>query len=103
MIVRHLILSFVLLTNTSFVQRAPLTSGSALAQPATRNSSGFDRTYKLTFRNAVQDKNFYLLSLFSETSRSSKTLKRNKAMKELFDEKLQASGMAAHCDDVGCV
>src|SRR2546423_7649333 len=103
MIVRHLILSFVLLTNTLFVQRAPLTSGSALAQPATRNSSGFDRTYKLTFRNAVQDKNFYLLSLFQRHRAVRRLLSENEAMKELFDEKLQASGMAAHCDDVGCV
>ena len=64
MMLRHLILSFVLLTNTSFAQNAGL------------NSSGFDSTYKLTLHNAVQDKNFYLLSLFQQTSRSSKTLKQ---------------------------
>src|SRR5205085_10683017 len=104
MIFRHLLLSLLLLTNTSLAQIAgPPHSCFAVAQYAALNSSGFDRTSKLTFRNAVQDKNFYLLSLFQRHRAVRKLLSENKAMKELFDEKLQASGMAAHCDDVGCV
>src|SRR5258705_2235444 len=89
-VLRHLILSFVLLTNTSFAQNPRL------------NSSGFDSTYKLTLRNAVQDKNFYLLSLFQQNPEIRKLLTRNKALKRLSNEKLQALRTAANCNDVSC-
>ena len=110
---RHLILSFVLLTNTSFAQNPllnssgfdsthnPLTNAS-FAQNEVLNSSGFDSTYKLTLRNAVQDKNFYLLSLFQRHPEIRKLLRENKALKKLSDDKLQALRMAANCNDVGC-
>jgi len=113
MMLRHLILSFVLLTNTSFAQNPrlnssgfesthnPLTNAS-FAQNEGLNSSGFDSTYKLTLRNAVQDKNFYLLSLFQQNPEIRKLLRGNKALKKLFDYKLQALRMAANCNDVGC-
>src|SRR2546425_12513752 len=90
MMLRHLILSFVLLTNTSFAQNAGL------------NSSGFDSTYKLTLRNAVQDKNFYLLSLFQRHREVRELLRGNKALKKLSNDKLQALRMAANCNEVGC-
>src|SRR5258705_11759685 len=90
MMLRHLILSFVLLTNTSFTQNPRL------------NSSGFDNTYKLTLRNAVQDKNFYLLSLFQQNPEIRKLLRENKTLKKLSAEKLRALRMAANCNDVGC-
>ena len=88
---RHLILSLVLLTNASFAQNAAL------------NSSGFDSTYKLTFRNAVQDKNFYLLSLFQRNPEVGKLLRENKALKKLSNDKRQALRMAANCNDVACL
>ena len=90
MMLRHLILSLVLLTNTSFAQNAGL------------NSSGFDSTYKLTLRNAVQDKNFYLLSLFQRNREVGKLLRGNKVLKKLSNDKLQALRMAANCNDVSC-
>ena len=110
---RHLILSFVLLTNTSFAQNLrlnssgfdsthnPLTNAS-FAQNEVLNSSGFDSTYRLTLLNAVQDKNFYLLSLFQRHPEIRKLLRENKALKKLSDDKLQALRMAANCNDVGC-
>jgi len=110
---RHLILSFVLLTNTSFAPNSrlnssgfdsthnPLTNAS-FAQNEVLNSSGFDSTYRLTLRNAVQDKNFYLLSLFQRHPEIRKLLRENKALKKLSDDKLQALRMAANCNDVGC-
>src|SRR5882724_7469844 len=112
-VLRHLILSFVLLTNTSFAQNPRLNSSSyyrtqnsltnaSIAQNAGLNSSGFDSTYKLTLRNAVQDKNFYLLSLFQQHPEIRKLLRENKALKKLSDDKLQALRMAANCNDVGC-
>src|SRR6266446_5450815 len=87
---RHLILALALLTNTSFAQRAALTS------------SGFDSTYKLTFHNAVQDKNFYLLSLFQRHPKVRKLLSGDKALTKLADDKLQMLRMAANCNDVDC-
>src|SRR5882724_13515718 len=109
---RHLILSFVLITNTSFAPNSrlnssgfdsthnPLTNAS-FAQNEVLNSSGFDSTYRLTLRNAVQDKNFYLLSLFQRHPEIRKLLRENKALKKLSDDKLQALRMAANCNDVG--
>jgi hypothetical protein len=113
MMLRHLILSFVLLTNTSFAQNAGLSSSgfdsthqlltnTSFAQNAELNSSGFDSTYKLTLRNAVQDKNFYLLSLFQQNPEIRKLLRQNKALKKLSDDMLQALRMAASCNEVGC-
>jgi len=103
MMLRHLILALVLLTNTSLAQtRGFHASGFAFAQRAARDSSGFDNSYKLTFRNAVQDKNFYLLSLFQTHPELQKLLRENKALKRLASDKLQALRMAAECNDVGC-
>src|SRR5437764_8512942 len=103
MMLRHLLLSLVLLTNTSFAQNAALhASGFAFAKTAALDSSGFDNSYKLTFRNAVQDKNFYLLSLFQTPPELRKLLRENKALKRLASDKLQALRMAAECNDVGC-
>jgi hypothetical protein len=113
MMLRHLILSLVLLTNTSFAQNAGLNSSgfdrtyklltnASFAQNAELNSSGFDRTYKLTLRNAVQDKNFYLLSLFQRHPEVRKPLSGNNALRKLSNDKLQALRMAANCNDVGC-
>src|SRR5437763_16009503 len=52
--------------------------------------------------NAVQDKNFYLLSLFQRHPDVRKLLTRNHALKQLANDKLQALSMAANCHDVGC-
>ena len=90
MIFRRLVLSFVLLTNTSFAQNPAL------------NSSGFDSNYKLTFRNAVQDKNFYLLSLFQRDAEVRRLLRDNRVLKKLANDKVQALRMAGNCNDAGC-
>lgn len=100
---RHLILSLVLLANTSFAQNPALNSpGFAFAQSAALNSSSFDSSYKLIFRNAVQDKNFYLLSLFQRHPDVRRLLSENKALKKLSEDKLQALRTAANCNDVAC-
>jgi len=110
---QRLILSFVLLTSTSVAPRLqlrgfepPLTHElvtlTSVAQNAGLNSSGFDSSYKLTFRNPVQDKNFYLLSLFQRDPEVGKLLRRNKALQRLSRNKLHALRMAANCDDVTC-
>lgn len=102
MFLRHLLLSLVLLTNTSFVQTTGLNPSGFSAQSARLLSSGFDSTYKLRFRNAVQDKNFYLLSLFQQNREVHKLLRENQALKRLANDKLQNLSMAAKCNDVAC-
>ena len=114
MMFRHLVLSFALLTNTSFTQSAafnssgfdraykPLTNTS-FAQNTGANASGFDSTHKLTLRNPVQDKNFYLLSLFQRNPEVGKLLRRNPVLKKLSNDKARALSAAANCDDVVCL
>ena len=110
---RRLILSFVLLTTTSVLPHAQLSSSSSagtyksfastsFAQNARLNSSGFDPAYKLEFRDAVQDKNFYLLSLFQRHPEVGRLLRRNPVLKRLSNQRVQALRAAAHCDDVSC-
>ncbi|HKO62363.1 MAG TPA: YdcF family protein [Pyrinomonadaceae bacterium] len=110
---QRLILSVFLLTNTAFGQSAQLISStsagtykpftsSSFTQRAELNSSGFDPAYKLEFRNAVQDKNFYLLSLFQRQPEVGRLLRRNPVLKRLSNQRVQALRVAAHCDDVGC-
>ncbi len=106
MMLRPLLLSFVLLTNSSFAQNAPITSstssGFAVAQNARFSSSGFDSAYKLTLRDAVQDKNFYLLSLFQRNAEVGKLFRKNRVLKKLAADKVQALRMAANCNDMDC-
>jgi hypothetical protein len=99
---RHLVLSFVLLTALFAPNAGFNSSGFAFIQKAELNSSGFESNYKLTLRNPVQDKNFYLLSLFQRNREVRKLLGGNKTLKRLANNKLQALKMAANCNDVGC-
>jgi len=103
MILRRLLLALILLINTAFAQNPWLyLSGYSFAPQTALDSQGFDSSYKLTFRNPVQDKNFYLLSLFQTHPALRKLLRENKALKRLANDKLQALSMAANCDDVSC-
>jgi hypothetical protein len=103
MMLRHLVLSFVVLTAPFAPNAGFNSSGFAFTRKAELNSSGFDSTYKLTFRNPVQDKNFYLLSLFQRHREVRKLLSGNKVLKKLSNNKVQALKMAANCNDVGCL
>ena len=112
MILRNLILAVVLLSN-AFAQslafnssafhrtRAPLTN-CAFAQKIALGTSGFDGNYKLSLSHPVQDKNFYLLSLFQRNRQVRNLLGRNKALKQLANDKLLALKKAASCNNVGC-
>ncbi len=111
MMLRHLLLSFVLVTSTSFPPNAnssgsgntsKLLTNISFAQNAALNSSGFDPTYKLKLRNAVQDKNFYLLSLFQQSREVRRLLRANRVLRQLSNDKLRALRMAANCNDVAC-
>jgi len=113
MMLRPLLLSLVLVTNSLFAQNAGLNSsgfGSAaklftntsFAQNARPDASGFDPNYKLELHNPVQDKNFYLLSLFQRRPEIRKLLRENKALRRLSTDKLQNLRTAAKCNDVAC-
>src|SRR5688572_7832146 len=97
-----LILSLALL-NTSLAQSPEIYApGSTFAQAAVQNSTGFDRTYELRFHNPVQDKNFYLLSLFQRHPEVGRLLRQDALLRKLSNEKVRALRMAATCNDMDC-
>jgi hypothetical protein len=109
---RSLILSAVLLTN-AFAQNAPLSSpvlrsavefeaNRAQAEETKLDTLGFDSAYKLSLPKPVQDKNFYLLSLWQRNPEVRKLLSRNKGLRRLTAERLLALEKAESCKDVGC-
>lgn len=100
---RHLILSLALLIDTSLGPSAVLHSPRvSLGQDTGHYASSFDRTYKLRFRNPVQDKNFYLLSLFQRHPEIGALLRRNAVLRKLSNDKVRAIRMAATCDNMEC-
>jgi DUF218 domain-containing protein len=112
MMLRKLILSLVLLTS-SFAQNTGFSSSTfhgrinastdvAFAQPAARKPSGFDSAYRLSLPNPVQDKNFYLLSLFQRNKQARKLISRNRVLRELAKDKLLSLKKASSCDNASC-
>jgi len=112
MILRNLVLSVVLsasafvsnahLPATSFHSLRELRTSNSTEQTAARVSSGFDSSYQLSLTRPVQDKNFYLLSLFQRNASIQRLLSQNKALKQLAAAKAAALKKAANCNDVGC-
>ena len=113
---RKLVLSVVFLTS-AFVQNAALSSSSshgvnelrtdralahAFAGKAALQTAGFDSNYKLSLPKPVQDKNFFLLSLFQRNESVRELLKQNKALNQLAAAKASALKKAASCNDVTC-
>lgn len=105
MIFRPLILCVVLLTNafahTAVLNSAAITGG--IAQQTSRDQSGFDRGYRLSLPNPVQDKNFFLLSLFQRNREVRTLLRGNPTLKRLAREKLLGLKKTESCDNVGCL
>src|SRR5438132_5094549 len=116
MIIRRFILAVVLLTS-AFAQNAAVSSSAfhgahqlrtdsalahAFAQKAALETSGLDRNYKLSLPKPVQDKNFYLLSLFQRNPQARRLLSQNKVLKSLAADKVLALKKAASCDNVAC-
>jgi hypothetical protein len=75
---------------------------SASAQTAPVHASGFDSAYKLSLSRPVQDKNFYLLSLFQRTAGVHKLLSETKVLKQLAKEKHLALKKSASCNSATC-
>jgi hypothetical protein len=112
MLLRKIILSLVLLTS-SFAQNAgfssstfhgPISAGTkaAFAQPAARKTSGFDSAYRLSLPKPVQDKNFYLLSLFQRNPSIRNLITRNHVLRELAKEKMLALKKVSSCNTMAC-
>lgn len=72
------------------------------ANRAEADSSGFDPAYHLSLPSPVQDKNFYLLSLFQRTPSVRALLRRNPNLKRLTTDKVRALKQAATCNNAGC-
>jgi len=107
---RHLILCLVLLVTAIAPSAAlnrsdrayPLLNPAAFSQQAAAASSDFDSAYKLSLPQPVQDKNFFLLSLFQRNREVRKLLSKNRVLQAVSKEKLSALGKAETCNDVGC-
>src|SRR5689334_24485469 len=109
---RKLILSLIWLTavltqnaalsSASFHATRNLRTNAAFVQSAARNASGFDSAYHLSLAKPVQDKNFYLLSLFQRNQPARRLLSRNKALRQLANEKVLALEKASRCDIASC-
>jgi hypothetical protein len=100
---RYLILCLVLLSNAVAPSVAlNRLSPPAFSQRAAAASSDFDSAYKLSLPQPVQDKNFFLLSLFQRDREVRELLTKNKVLRGVANEKLLALGKAESCNDVGC-
>jgi hypothetical protein len=106
--IRKFIVAFVLVTNTFAanaalgIRGAPGQITSTGVSPAARESYGFDSTYHLSLSKPVQDKNFYLLSLFQRNRELRILLSRNKVLNQIGTEKHVALKHAASCSNAAC-
>jgi len=109
---RNFLLSVALLTG-AFAQNVPLNPsgfpayhkprvGDTYAQKTALDSNGFDRTYRLSLPKPVQDKNFFLLSLFQRDRAVRRRLSQNQALKQLNADKVRALRKVASCENVAC-
>lgn len=69
---------------------------------AAREQYGFDSSYHLSLPKPVQDKNFYLLSLFQRNREVRELLTRNKVLNQIATEKQLALTKAASCNSTDC-
>src|SRR5262249_34555830 len=112
MISRVLVLIVALLTsafapdatfNSAAVRGIPIENGGRLLS-GTRapDKTGFDSNYKLGLPHPVQDKNFYLLSLFQRNRGVRRRLTENRVLKQFANDKVAALEKAADCGNVDC-
>jgi len=106
---RRLIVATVLLTIASYQTALNFFQAShalvltrALAQTAPAPASGFNPAYKLSLPQPVQDKNFYLLSLFQRTPDVRKLLSQSSGLRFLANQRVSALKKAASCNNVDC-
>jgi hypothetical protein len=101
---RHFLLSIALLTNAwlGIAPAHPASTTYAVAQKVSVNTGGFDPHYRLSLAHPVQDKNFYLLSLFQRNAAIRKLLMTNASLRQLSEEKRFALQKAPACNDVKC-
>src|SRR6478672_4696937 len=88
--VGKLILSLVVLTSVLAHHAASSLRfrGISDTHPPARTSSGFDNTYRLSLPKPIQDKNFYLLSLFQRNQGARKLISQNKTLRQLAKDKM---------------
>lgn len=78
-----------------------LTVFNSFGQIEKKTVKSFDPNYKIVLRNAVQDKNFYLLSLLQNQTKIRTDLRKNKILRDLAKRK-NALKNAEQCEDVVC-
>src|SRR5689334_16500043 len=110
MIFRKLILAVTLLSSafgsnfalssSNFQSFSEAEASRVFAQKSAPNT--LDSAYKLSLPKPVQDKNFFLLSLFQRNREVRKLLSRNERLRNLTADKLLTLKQSANCKDVGC-
>ena len=107
MVLRKFIVAFLLVTNALPANTALAIRGAHREITGTSfacpwDESGFDSTYHLSLPKPVQDKNFYLLSLFQRNREVRLLLSRNKVLNQIAAEKHLALKKATSCNTAAC-
>ncbi len=95
----------------AFVQNAAVSApgvlgtraGVSFTQATALATSGFDSNYQLSLQRPVQDKNFYLLSLFQRRPQVHRLIRTDKALRKFSEEKNVTLKKAATCNDMTCL
>src|SRR5215471_5303511 len=95
--IRKSIVAFVLVTNIFAANAAlgirgthrPITA-TRVTQSVAPDASGFDSAYRLLLPKPVQDKNFYLLSLFQRNREVRRLLISDATLKQLANDRVLA-------------
>lgn len=87
---------------TTGIQVGSLRRTRTFAETSTTVVPGFDRSYKLLLPRPVQDKNFYLLSLFQRRREVRNVLAHNQTLNQLATEKSAAWSKALTCQTPQC-
>ena len=93
---------FGLTSDTTFHAPLEQLTNRPFAQAATPDPSGFDSNYRLSLPNPVQDKNFFLLSLFQRNRQVRRLLTMDQRLKQLANDKVLALRKAGSCDSAAC-
>ena len=101
-IVAFLVVTNALAANTALAIRGA--HGEITGTKVTRpwDGSGFDSTYHLSLPRPVQDKNFYLLSLFQRNRDVRMLLSGNKVLNQVATEKHLGLKKATGCNTAAC-
>ncbi len=109
MILRKFVVAFVVVANTlapnwalGLLQTRAQLTGTEFNETPARDAKGFDSSYRLSLLRPVQDKNFYLLSLFQRNREVRILLSKHAPLHELTVHEESALKRAESCNNTAC-